>query len=713
MAKKPEKKTGEKVSLGYAWYALFVLFLINLINYIDRLSIGPAFEHIKRDFQISDMQIGMIAGAFMLVYALLSLPMGYLSDKGQRTRIVAIGAFVWSLATTVSGFCRTFWGFFFARAGVGSGEGIYAPSGTAIVADYFPKRLRNTSIAIFMSAMIVGGALAYIVAGVILNKTERFKVDRVKEVLIDEGQQTLDGWSFRNVEETLDRHVRFNFESPEGTKLSAIFSRFEEVEEGDRDIPDFQSLLFNVDYQLNGKDVKPEEMPPEVAGFAEFLNDRIAKREHSGLDRVEVPIGDLPHSFKLGDAQKGPTGELEHEILMSGIAEIKQQKNWFGDFWDSLLIALGNAEDSEDPAEKLEKSKEILADYEERLKYIELPEGETKELGFFAKIFLHGAGEARGKLVYYGILTKNDLLRLGLLTDNEHFSKSISILNATAKYHYLRSDNWRWIFWILGPPGLLLALLAWFLKEPLKGGSEEFLSEEEAKRVEEAGKTDYSILWRTPSIVLMVFSNILATYCVGGLNAWLFPFVERYKGVESADAAVIFGPYVVGCAVLGVILSGIAADKLQKVTPRGNNIIIVLGILLSIPPMYLFLDAQNQTVMLVCICLTIFFMTWINGPMNALLMTLVEPRLRAMLNGVHILLIHLLGDAISPFIIGYYSDKVNLRYALAMLPLFLVVGAIGFGIAGIFVPRDVKAVETRMKNIAGSGADGDAPPPAH
>lgn len=129
MPKKPNQM-GQKVSLGYAWYALGVLFLINLINYVDRLSIGPALEHIKRDFDISDVEIGMIAGAFMLVYAVISLPMGWLSDRGSRTKIIAVGAFVWSIATTLSGFCRSFWVFFAARSGSAAARASTRPAAT-------------------------------------------------------------------------------------------------------------------------------------------------------------------------------------------------------------------------------------------------------------------------------------------------------------------------------------------------------------------------------------------------------------------------------------------------------------------------------------------------------------------------------------------------------------------------------------------------------
>ncbi len=707
MANKPNKKMGEKVSLGYAWYALGVLFFINLVNYIDRLSIGPALEHIKRDFHISDSQIGMIAGSFMLVYAILSLPMGYLSDKGKRTRIVAIGAFVWSIATTLSGFCRSFWGFFFARAAVGSGEGIYAPSGTAIVADYFPKRLRNTSIAIFMSAMILGGALAYIVAGVILTKTERFNMPRVAQVLLDENQTAIDGWKFIGDSETEDRFARFDFENEGGVKVAVVFSRFKEPKEGEKDTVEFRSKLFNIDYIVNGTD-DFAQAPEAAKAFAQALNARILEREPRGLERSDAPLAELLHAFRLGKEVGGENeyGRPEYLLAMSGKTSKAKKGSSARRMWKNFMVLLGNKKKTVNSAEMnsaiLEEQKAILAQYGDRLRYYEHEVKENKS-NWFTNFFLHG-GDTKGTLVFYGIMTHKDKLALEKLTDSEQFSKSVGILAADSKYFHVRSDNWRWIFWILGPPGLLFALFAWFLKEPLKGGSEDFLSEEEAKRVEEAGTVNYSVLLKTPSIVFMILSNILATFCVGGLNTWLFPFIERYKGIDSAVAAMKFGWIVVIFAVLGVIFSGIAADKLQKITPRGNNIIIVAGILLSIIPMYVFLDAENYIVMVGAISLTIFFLTWINGPMNALLMSLVEPRLRAMLNGIHILLIHLLGDAISPFIIGYNSDKVNLKYALAMLPLFLVVGAVGFAIAAIFVPKDLKAVEKRMKNIAGTGA---------
>jgi MFS family permease len=630
---KPQKKQviGEKVSLRYAWYALFVLFLVNLINYIDRLSIGPAMEIIKRDFRVTDTQMGLVYSSFIFVYAVVSLPMGFLSDRGRRTRIIALGAFVWSLCTTASGFMHRFWAFFFMRAAVGSGEGIYAPSGTAIVSDYFPQRLRNTAIAIFMSAMIVGGAGAFIFAGMILDAKERFDMKKLKPLVVSEQVMRDSGWEFKNAGTVNKKHASFEFESG-GSSLTVALKKFDGKEDKheksrSKGIDIYaESLLFDIYLVKHGKSTGLALTDGEKR-LADAVAARIKAHEGDPIKESRGHLESLPHKFK------------------------------------------------------------IPKQYEDRFSY----DKKSKEL------------------VWKGVMTKKDKLALLAISDSEHYSKVVTSMYSDTAYHYLKTDNWRWIFWILGPPGLLLALLAFLLKEPLKGGGEEFLSEEEARKAEEHGKVDYKLIFKTPSVMLLMISNILATYCVGGLVAWLFPYVERYKHIEAAEASMTFGPVVVGASVVGVIVSGILADRLMKITPRGNNIVLVLAILLGTPFLYLFLyEKHSMTMMLVYISCAMFFLTWLNGPLNALLMSLVEPRLRASVNAVHILLIHVLGDALSPIVIGHYSDVKSLEYALAITPLFLIAGMIGFGIAGVFVPKDLKAVELRMK-AAGIVDDGKKP----
>ena len=71
-----------------------------------------------------------------------------------------------------------------------------------------------------------------------------------------------------------------------------------------------------------------------------------------------------------------------------------------------------------------------------------------------------------------------------------------------------------------------------------------------------------------------------------------------------------------------------------------------------------------------------FFLWFYNGPINAILANSVPSALRARAFALSILLIHLLGDAISPSIVGVVSDHLGLQHAIQLVPLALAVGAL-------------------------------------
>jgi len=84
-------------------YALIVLFAINLMNFFDRQIIGGVGEGIRREWALSDTALGLLGTVFTLLYAVVGLPLGRMSDRGVRKRILAGGVFVWSLLTAGSG----------------------------------------------------------------------------------------------------------------------------------------------------------------------------------------------------------------------------------------------------------------------------------------------------------------------------------------------------------------------------------------------------------------------------------------------------------------------------------------------------------------------------------------------------------------------------------------------------------------------------------
>src|SRR6476661_6453251 len=91
-----------------AAYALVVLFAINLVNFFDRQIIGGVGEGIRREWGLSDTALGLLGTVFTLLYAVVGLPLGRLSDRLERRKILAAGVFVWSLLTAVSGMARSF-----------------------------------------------------------------------------------------------------------------------------------------------------------------------------------------------------------------------------------------------------------------------------------------------------------------------------------------------------------------------------------------------------------------------------------------------------------------------------------------------------------------------------------------------------------------------------------------------------------------------------
>jgi len=104
-----------------ARYTLFILFAINLLNFYDRHIFGALAEPIRREWSLSDSQIGWLATAFTLLYAVVGVPLGRLSDRWNRAKLLSCGVAAWSLLTAASGMAWNYGSMFAARLGFPSG----------------------------------------------------------------------------------------------------------------------------------------------------------------------------------------------------------------------------------------------------------------------------------------------------------------------------------------------------------------------------------------------------------------------------------------------------------------------------------------------------------------------------------------------------------------------------------------------------------------
>ena len=144
------------------------LTLVNLVNYFDRYIVQAVEPRITAEFSLSNTEAGYVMSAFVLGYFLFSPVFGYLGDRFDRRRVMAIGLVVWSLCTAMTSMATGAISFILCRILVGVGEACYG----AIVPVYLKGKVDNSTslnraLSIFYVAIPVGSALGYIIGGLL------------------------------------------------------------------------------------------------------------------------------------------------------------------------------------------------------------------------------------------------------------------------------------------------------------------------------------------------------------------------------------------------------------------------------------------------------------------------------------------------------------------------------------------------------------------
>lgn len=142
-----------------------MLFAINILNFYDRHVPAALVEPMRKEFHLSDTQIGLIGSAFIWIYAIIGVPLGRIADTASRKKLLAWGVVVWTALTASAGLATTYTFLLFSRVGVGVGEAACAPTATSWLGDLFPPDKRSRVLALFMLGVPVGGALGYFFSG--------------------------------------------------------------------------------------------------------------------------------------------------------------------------------------------------------------------------------------------------------------------------------------------------------------------------------------------------------------------------------------------------------------------------------------------------------------------------------------------------------------------------------------------------------------------
>ena len=154
----------------YRWYVVGVLSLAYAFSAIDARVLTLLVEPIKADLKLSDFQVSLLQGfAFALLYSLAAMPIGrFVDGTRRRTPLIVAGVLFWSAMTIACGFARSFGMLFLTRVGCGVGEATLSPTAYSIIADYFEKQRRALAISFYAIGYPIGGGLALIIGGALL-----------------------------------------------------------------------------------------------------------------------------------------------------------------------------------------------------------------------------------------------------------------------------------------------------------------------------------------------------------------------------------------------------------------------------------------------------------------------------------------------------------------------------------------------------------------
>lgn len=144
----------------HAWVALGMLCFVYVLNFLSRQLPAILAKPIQDSLHVSDGKLGLVSGLyFALFYCFISIPVGWMADKTNRSRVLTVACAIWSAATMCCGFANTYPQLVVAYMAVGFGEAGGVPPSYSIISDYFPPGRRGTALGLFNIGPALGATL--------------------------------------------------------------------------------------------------------------------------------------------------------------------------------------------------------------------------------------------------------------------------------------------------------------------------------------------------------------------------------------------------------------------------------------------------------------------------------------------------------------------------------------------------------------------------
>jgi MFS family permease len=254
----------------------------------------------------------------------------------------------------------------------------------------------------------------------------------------------------------------------------------------------------------------------------------------------------------------------------------------------------------------------------------------------------------------------------------------------THLYFVAAPERWRWAFYLVTPPGILLGLLCFFQRDP------RVLSGLERSERQRATLEDYLTLARTRSYVCNCIAQTAMTFALGGIGFWVAAYL-KFRG-QPPSSTPIFGVIIVVSGLISTLLGGWAGDRWRKKYPGSYFLVSGIGILLAVPAFIAMLFTPFPFAW-VLMFVSVFFMFLNTGPSNTAIANVSLPKIRATAFALNILVIHALGDVLAFPTIGFLAGHTNWTLAFLFVSGVMFISGIAWLIGAKYLAADTAAVE--------------------
>ena len=257
--------------------------------------------------------------------------------------------------------------------------------------------------------------------------------------------------------------------------------------------------------------------------------------------------------------------------------------------------------------------------------------------------------------------------------------------------------GWRSAFFFAAVPGILFALLAFGLREPLRGSAEKI--GRAVERIHDASLRNFVDLLRIRTLRATILSQTLLYFVLASNAFWLPILLTRRFNLSVGKAGLLAGVVLVAGGLIGTLAGGWIADRRARSNPSAHLEVGIAGFLLgaifisvalvaplNVGPIPVFVPAF----VLAVVCLYLY-----SGPFTAVAQNVVSPGLRASAVTLLLFISHVFGDSHSTFDVGWISERIgSLQTALLITsPTLLVLAAIIAATGLSTVRSDVQTME--------------------